>query len=224
MKDKEIQPYLRDLVSLGCAYAIKRPVKVADPENTILSSLRLYWDKPDIFQMLVGVLVHRIYDLIHVERLFSLAQDLSVEEKILLKGICHKLHMKGDKRYSLITGKLNTGRSKIVDVPKANFDPYLLKQYGLDKDFLKFKVKMLDGHIPPERKFFTKASIVENNAWLRLRVLVGPTYRSDLVYLKSAKIVKTPVEAIALMGCSRAVVYDLWNKLSACENLESLIA
>lgn len=219
MGDKSQNVLMKDLSSLGCAFAIGSSKKTPDPEMTIIHCLHLFWEKQDLFSMLLGVLYYKIHDLVHVERLYSLAKGLSDNEKILLKVIAYKLVLSGDKRYNLLVNKLETKRKKLSHIPEEYSAPYLLKKWGYDKSFLHFKMKVPDCLLPPERKFYTKATILKKNPWLRLRTLIGPTYRADLVYLKSAQIVSTPVEAFKLLGCSRAVTYDLWAKLAPLQHI-----
>jgi hypothetical protein len=220
MKDKDLENLTKELSYLGCAFFKCFSDKTPDPEKTILKALSCFWDKPDMFSMLIGALYYRVHGLIHVERLLSLATNLTEDEKILLKVISHKLVLKGDKRFNLILKKLPTKKKKLSSIPEDLKDPYLLKSLGVDESFKFFKMKVADGLLPEEKKFYQKSAIIKNNMWLRFRVLIGPTYRADLAYLKASKSVKTPLEAFKVLGCSRAVAYDLWSKLSPIQDVK----
>ena len=224
MNGKKLDPFYSNLASIGCAWTVEFPKIPADPEKTVLDTLQFFWSKPKIFNMLVGVLYYRIHDIIHVDRLISLAQDIPSEEKIILKAISQKITRVGDKRYRTVINKLSTGRAKVEGIPKDHSDPYLVEKYGLDEDFLKFKVKVLAQPLPAEKKYFNRESILVRNPWLRLRALIGPNYRADITYLRAAKIANTPVEAYSVAGCTRAVAYTHWRVLSQLKDIEKLVA
>ena len=215
---------LQKLTSLGCAFSQGEPNLSADPEKTILDSLCLFWQEPKFFTMLIGALEHGIHQFIHVERLISLAQDLTEDEKILLMVISDKMMRINDRRFHLVIKKLKKRGQMISSVLEEHKSPYLLKTYGKDPSFAKFKIEVPDYFTQPEKKFFTIKGTLKRNAWLKIRSLIGPNYRADLAYLLSVEQVKTPLEAMKILGCSQGTVYRLWNSLLLVDDIKKLVA
>jgi hypothetical protein len=205
---------MSDLVSLGCAYYGVESNKFADPEKTILMNLNCFNDKIDVFYMLMGALIHRVHELIHVERLFTLAKDIPDEEKVLLKVLSLKLDKKGDHRYGLISRKLKVKKGTEFKELNSNQDRYLMEKWGFDKEFKRFGILTPNLPIPPRKKYFSTKGILKRSHWLRWRALMGSNYRTDLAYLISIGRVSKPVDALAHLECSKALIYRMWKNVS----------
>ena len=85
--------YTHKLFSLGCAYSFNSEIEPADLENTVLDGLQYYWKSNDLFFMLYGLLVHRIADLVHVERLINLAKKRKLPQNELALLVCLSLKL-----------------------------------------------------------------------------------------------------------------------------------
>ncbi|USN47508.1 MAG: hypothetical protein H6626_15245 [Pseudobdellovibrionaceae bacterium] len=215
---------IQDLASLGCGFYSNPPQEVPDPEKVIINSLKLFWTDHKLFTMLLSTLTHRIHSLIHVERLLSFAEDISDDERIILMVIADKMVDLGDRRFNLLITKLKKRGLRVSSIPEIHTQPYFIKKWGLDPNFLKFKIEVPKYFEQPEKKFYTLRGILDSNPWLKIRALVGANYRADLIYLKFSGRVKTPTEALQVLSCSKATVYRLWDSISLVENLEKLIA
>ena len=225
MRGKELELNLKKLASLGCGFKVDYLDLASDPEQTIIDSLNFFWTDEKLFIMLIGVLKHRISDLIHVERLVSLAKKLSNDELIILMVIADKMVRLGDRRFKLVEQKLKRRGMKLSKSPNKLYSgKYLLDKWGLDPSFKKYKIIVPKLFEEAEKKFFNRKHILENNPWLRIRALVGSNYRADLIYLKSANIVDSPAKAYKIVGCERSTAYKIWDSISEVGNLEKLIA
>ena len=216
------------MTSLGCAFntsLLKNPV---DPEKLILESLRFYWDYNDIFFMIYSLLKKRISHLIHVERLVNLAQAsfMSSDEKVLLIALCDKLAENGDRRFKLVEKKLckNKKELKMNSPPKNECSSYLIKKWGKETSLLPFGVKVRSFYEISEKKFFSLEKICKNNAWMKLRILIGPNYRADILYFKGSGLAKTAYQAGKLAGCNISTATRIWKTLQPIPHLNKLIA
>lgn len=196
------------------------------PHNPYRSCQRLcqHWTDHKLFTMLLSVLVHRIHSLVHVERLLSFAENISDDEKIVLMVIADKMVELGDRRFNLLIKKLKQRRQQVSSIPEIHSQPYFIKKWGLDPNFLKFKIEVPKYFEQPEKKFYSLKGILDANPWLKVRALVGANYRADLIYLKFSGRVETPAEALKVLSCSKATVYRLWDSISHVETLDRLIA
>lgn len=196
----------------------------ADPEKTLLESLKFFWEDHELFIMVLGTLVHRIHQLVHIERLIKLAQDISDDHKLILMVICDKLVGAGDARFKIPIKKLKKRGRRLSRIPEFHKNNYLKKKWGLDPNFLKAHVEVPAYFNVEPKKFYALKEILKNNPWLKIRTLVGPNHRADLIYFKSSGLASSPSEAISLMTCSRSTVYRLWDSISMWEGLEKLVA
>ncbi len=224
MGDKGKDLVLQNLASLGCGFYTDPPEHVADPERVIVDSLQSFWTDQKLFTMLLATLTHRIHDLIHVERLLSLAESLSQDEKIILMVIADKMVDLGDRRFSLIVSKLKKRGQKVSSIPEIHSRPYFHKKWGLDPNFQKFKMKVPNYFEQPTKKLYTLKGILAGNPWLKMRALIGSNYRADLVYLKASRQIENPKDAIEALSCSTATIYRLWSSISLVDDLEDLTA
>ncbi|MCB0370736.1 MAG: hypothetical protein KDD45_15265 [Bdellovibrionales bacterium] len=222
MNDISQTTAIKNLTTLGCGFYSDPPESIPDPEKVIIDSLKFFWIDQKLFSMLLSVLIYRIHSLIHVERLLTIAEGISEDEKILLMVIADKMIDLGDRRFNLIIRKFKKKGQQISNIPEIHKQIYFVKKWGLDPNFLKFKIKVPDYFKQPEKKFYSLKGILSNNPWLKIRAIVGANYRADLVYLKFSGRVKTPMQAIEALACSKATVYRLWESISLIEDIDNL--
>lgn len=221
MSENQRKEIVSKLMSLGCAYSAVPPKEVADLEKTILQSLKYYWISNDVIFMIYGLLKHRLWRLVHVERLIILAkkEKLTDDELVVLLALSEKLIEDGDKRYEAVIRKLKRKNLKMSSPPKNEIDSYLIERWGLDTHLEKYDVNVRSWSAESEKKFLTMKGIFKINPWLALRALVGPNNRADILYLKLYQIVPTANQAMSYLGCSKDAAYRHWN---ATENVEML--
>ena len=217
---------IKKLSSLGCSFNIKPPEVPVDPEHFIIESLRFYWEYNDIFFMIYSLLENRISHLIHIERLASLATKAYIrsDEKILLIALCNKLAEKGDYRFELIAKKLYQKGLKMCNPPKNECSSHLIKMWGLEPSLLPFGVKVRSFYKVNEKKFFNLEKICKRNGWLKLRAMIGPNYRADILYLKSTGIAQTAYQAAKIAGCNTSTSTRIWKSVECIPDLKKLIA
>ena len=217
---------INKLSSLGCAFNVKSPSVPTDPENFIIESLRFYWEYNDIFFMTYSLLENRISHLIHIERLASLAVKAYIkpDEKILLIALCNKLAEKGDHRFKLISKKLYKKGLRMHNPPKNECSTHLIKMWGIEPSLLPFGVKARSFYKVNEKKIFSLKEIFKRNLWLKLRAMIGPNYRADILYLKSTGLAKTAYQAAKIVGCNTSTATRIWKSVEHISDLKKLIA
>ena len=217
---------VKKLSSLGCAFNVKSPSVSTDPENCIIESLRFYWEYNDIFFMIYSLLENRISHLIHIERLANLAEKAYIksDEKVLLIALCNKLAEKGDHRFKLISKKLHKKGLKMHNPPRNECSAHLIKLWGAETSLLPFGVKVRSFYKVNEKKLFSLKEIYKKNIWLKLRAIIGPNYRSDILYLKSTGIAKTAYQAAKIAGCNTSTATRIWKSVEYIPDLKKLIA
>lgn len=227
MNDRpEVTKAMRKLASLGVAsYSGITDIPV-DPEKTILELLKCYWSHNDHFFFIFSLMKHRIHSLIHVERLVSLAQSsmLSDDEIILLIALSNKMVEIGDLRFSLVGKKLKKKGMVLSKVPENEDSKHLIKLWGTEKTLEPFGVKVRSFYEQDTKKFFVMKKILADHPWLKIRALVGPNYRADIIYLKTSGIAQTAYKAARICGCTDATAYRLWNSLKDIGDLKGLVA
>ena len=217
---------IKKLSSLGCAFNIKSPSVSTDPEHCIIESLRFYWEYNDIFFMIYSLLENRISHLIHIERLANLAKNsyIKPDERILLIALCNKLAEQGDHRFELISKKFYRKGLKMHNPPKNECSTHLIKMWGTEPSLLPFGVKARSFYKVSEKKLFTLKEIYKRNTWLKLRAVIGPNYRSDVLYLKSTGMAKTAYQAAKIAGCNTSTATRIWKSVEYIPDLKKLIA
>ena len=217
---------IKKLSSLGCAFNVKPPSVPADPEHFIIESLRFYWDYNDIFFMIYSLLENRISHLIHIERLANLAKNsyIKPDEQILLIALCNKLAEQGDHRFELISKKLYKKGLKMCSPPKNECSPHLIQMWGMESSLRPFGIKVRSFYKVNEKKFLTLKEICKRNLWLKLRAMIGPNYRTDILYLKSTGIAKTAYQAAKIANCNISTSTRIWKSVECVPDLKRLIA
>lgn len=215
---------MQKLGSLGVASYAGLPNLPVDPERTILELLKCYWSHNDHFFFIISLLKLRIHHLIHVERLVTLAETsiLTEDEKILLIALANKMVEIGDLRFSLVEKKLRKKKMNLGQIPENEDSKHLIKIWGTEKTLEPFGVKVRTFYEHDAKKFFVMKKILAHHSWLKIRALVGPNYRADIIYLKSSGHAETAYKAARICGCTDATAYRLWKSLEDFGDLKTL--
>jgi hypothetical protein len=206
------------LLSLGFAFHGNTPAKSADPEKSIIDILPSFFEDRKLFRMLLTWLVV-VSDLIHIERLNVLGEELPPNLKIVLGAIALKLK-KTDRRWKLVHERLKSSlldKGRDLHLPGEFNDPYLISKYGADEEFAELGVKISKILPENEKKILSLNGILKSNRWLRLRAVIGPNFRADVVYLYVADIASGPAEAARILLCSRDTAYRNWRALEEAD-------
>lgn len=170
----------------------------------------------------------KVRDLIHVERLKSILSTLDGQFLPVFGAVCLKQVRGGDRRFSILVTavKREMERQKIQDVPglelDVEYDEYLVSKQGIDEEFLEFGIRMAR-LIPAEsKKILSVEGILKQNAWLRMRALIGANFRADIAYLMAFRIVENAYQASKFLGCNVETAYRLWRLLEAAPDLAKL--
>ncbi|MCB0408537.1 MAG: hypothetical protein KDD34_10050 [Bdellovibrionales bacterium] len=215
------------LTSLGAAYYYdgKITIEESDPELVILKSLKYYWNENDVFFMLYDLLMLRIAPLVHVERLVKMAKTglLSQDELILLIVVADKLVAKGEHRFKMVRKKLYKKGMKIQKLPRLHSRPSFVKHHGAEEAFLEFGASVRKFLAPSDKKLLTLKAILKRNGWLKLRALMGPNYRADVIYLRSSGAAKNVSEAARMALCDYTATYRILKYSEELEHLEKVL-
>ncbi|MBI4405467.1 MAG: hypothetical protein HY537_14990 [Deltaproteobacteria bacterium] len=204
------------LLSLGFAFHGKIPKVACDPEKTLLRVLPAFFCDRKLFRMLLAWL-NIVSDLLHVERLSSLAEALPSELKKVLLVLSLKL-LKRDRRWKIVKTHLNAEiDDKPLEVPAEFRDPYLISKYGIDEEFQTIKVKVARILPEDEKKILSLQGILRANGWLRLRALIGPNFRADVAYLYISGQATGPAETARVLQCARDTAYRNWRALEEAD-------
>ncbi len=203
------------LLSLGFAIEGKQPKQSSDPEAGILDLLPSFFEDRKLFRLLLAWL-QITSELIHIERLNTLARKLEPRLEVILGSVALKLVAR-DRRWKLIYESMRKSLPRIkaglMAVPEGYNDAFLVAKEGLDQEFAQFGVKM--AKITPEdsKKILVLRGILAGNAWLRLRALMGSNFRADVAYLYVSERARGPADAARALGCSRDAAYRNWRSL-----------
>ena len=214
--------FIKSLKSLGCGFRINSAPICTDPEKTILECLNLYWDANSLFFMVFSLLKHgNITHLINVNRLIKLAklQNLENDKICLLIAMSEELSDAGFESFKAVKEKLYSENLVMKNPPESETDEYMIKTWGENKYLNDFGVKVRNFYLEPEKKFFSKNTILKSNKWLSLRALVGVNYRADIIYLKLSNLCETAYQAHKKLGCTLNSAYTIWNSLDDIETV-----
>lgn len=227
MKVNELFNELKgELISIGFSLYGEPSLFAADPEAVLVKALQFFYEDRKIFRMLLRWCL-TIAPLIHVERLHKQIQNLEPNLIPVLGAVSKKLILSGDRRFSLIYEEMKN-KFKLSNIsptpPEGYGDSFLISKYGEDPELKEFDMRV--AYILPEneKKVLDLRGILKIHRWLRLRVLIGPNFRADLIYLLSLKTVKNPNQAAKILGCSRETAYRLWKEVTLFEGIDKLFA
>lgn len=222
LKIEDIKPRL---ISLGFGFYGESSEKPADPERIIIDVVRLFRDEQKTFRMLLAWL-EKCHELVHVERLRSFASELSNFELRMLGMLSMKQVKNGDRRFSIIAEFVkNELRTKNKNEPNFDLesdDPYLIEKLGVDEELKEFGLRSAKIDPTDPKKILTLDEILQRNAWLRFRALIGANFRADLAFVMANKLAQNPYQAAKILGCSQETAYRLWKGLRLYPNIEKL--
>jgi hypothetical protein len=215
------------LKSIGCAFAIHLPDVPADPERTILESLKYWWSYNDFFFMCYSLLKKgELRDLVNVERLIALVENepLKNDELVLLLGLSQRMVDIGDDRFIQLKEKLDKPGLKMESAPEGEADPYLIVRWGIETSLENYGVRVRSFYEEHDGKFYTLKGVLENNEWLRIRSKIGANFKADIAYFKISGKARTAEEAQALTGCSALEAKQHWKDLKDINSIDNLVA
>lgn len=207
--------HLRDQwASLGIAFNQKSEI-VSDPETALISFLEAREfpeDRKMISLILAWLKEHS--NLVHIERLKTLIEPLGSFELAVLGGIAQKCLSYGDFRWRTIIGyikKRNTGKLRF----ETEESEYLLSKKGEDPDFRDFGLRV--STVEPERaeKIIEMRAMIENNRWIRHRVLFGVNMRADVATAMVLNLASSAYQASKVLKCSFNAASRNWNDLTS---------
>jgi hypothetical protein len=199
--------------NLGIAFAVnKSKTKNADPEKTLLASLNEFGEDRKLLKLVLAWLVE-FGDLVHIERVKALAANLSTKELAWLGGIAAL--QKGDRRWSTVVEFVRKKLGRYPPIHQVSqLDLLQAERSGADQTFLSFGLKIPIVEAADVKKVRVRADALEDNLWLRLRMLFGTNWRADVAAVMVLKTAETSYQAAKILHCSGEAAYRNWNSLT----------
>lgn len=206
--------------NLGIAFAHQSKIHNADPEKTIVESLKEFQDDRKMLALILAWLIE-FGDLVHVERVKALMSDLSANELAWLGGIAHY-------QVTRSTTARNSRWQTVMDTTQKRFgkltphfetsklDDLQAKRSGADESFAHFGIR-IPKVLPSDPKKIKSRDIIKKNLWLRMRLLFGTNWRADVATAILLGLAKTSYQAGKVLGCSPETAYRNWNALKEVE-------
>lgn len=203
--------------TLGIAFKEKFHLP-ADPEITLLKSLSFLQEERK-FLSLILTWLNEYGHLVHVERIKSLARDLSPQEMAWLGGIASTMARR-DRRWLSIERMVNQS----IKIPRKGFptsklDVLVAKKNGRDIHFDKFGLVIPKLTPAKSTKLFSRKKVIRNHPWLRLRALFGANWRADIVWKMLQDAQQTPYQVAKKLGCTTETAYRNWYALEEADAL-----
>lgn len=207
---------------LGIAFATATPVKNADPEKTLIESLPELEKDRKLLALILSWFAEYGF-VFHVERIKSLASDLSARELAWLGGIAdYQVYGFHDQRWNTV----KTFVEKKISGAKfstSKLDELQAKKNGKELAFFNFGLLIPKIDHALTKKIAPRANVIKKNIWLRYRLLFGTNWRADMAAVMIQKLAKNSYQAEKILGCSRETAYRNWNALKAA-NAEEILA
>jgi hypothetical protein len=206
--------------SLGIAFSTTAKLN-ANPELTIIETIKSHEFPSDkkMFSLML-LWLEEYLELVHVERLKNLLKDLSAYELALLGGIALKCLNKGDHRWKMIILLIQKKiGKKEIHFNDGNDDDLLLKMKGVDKEFLKFGIRVVPLKSEDHKKLLRREVVLGQNAWLKNRLLFGPNLRADFMTVFALSLASNAYQAAKLLGCSMNASYRNWKSIDEASKL-----
>jgi len=199
------------LASLGIAILTEKS-EPADPEQTLLECLPLFQEDRKLLALILAWL-NNYGDLLHIERICAMAKQLTPLELAWLGGLA--AHMAEESRrwntvVSFVEKKLTKQRRRFS---VTKLDELSIKRKGKDPHFARFGVAIPAMQPAPQKKLFSRAHVLQNHPWLRLRVLFGTNWRADIAMAMISTPQQTPYKTAKHLGCNAETVYRNMNAL-----------
>ena len=209
-----------ELISLGFAFYGEPSPAAADPERTILNIVRLVESERKAFLMLLAWL-EKARALVHVERLKTLSRELPPRYLPVLGALALKQVKAGDRRFAIL---VSVAQKALPQQEALTLEqvPYTISKRGLDQEFLEFGIRTALVAPADEKKVLTWEGILTQNAWLRMRALMGANFRADVAHVMTAKRAANPYQAAKLLGCNMETAWRLWKTLELAPDLMKL--
>jgi hypothetical protein len=202
-----------ELASLGIAFAQERHELEADPERTFVRSISEWKSERKTLKLLLAW-TDRMGDLLHIERLKSLADDCNAEELAWLGGFASFQVSKKDLRWSAIEKFcLRKLGSKMPLFVVSKLDSLQALKQGSDEHFSKFGINIARVIPSEEKKLLPRDAVLHTHRWLRMRQIFGTNYRADMVYVLMTNQVANAHQAEKMLGCTSETAYRLWKSL-----------
>jgi hypothetical protein len=197
--------------SLGIAF--HHPTKIkSDPESALIELVRAKEFPEDKKMLGLALLWLSHYsNLVHIERLKTLAKDLLPLELAVLGAIASKCVKNGDHRWKTLT-KMANEKNQGQQFEQGDSETFI-KMRGLDKEFAQFGVNVAPTLPDDEKKLRPRHEILKHNDWLKSRVLFGTNMRADIATVISLNLAQTAYAAAKLLRCAPNTAYRNWNDL-----------
>jgi hypothetical protein len=203
----------RDLASLGIAFAMDVNNTEADPELAFVRSLSEWGTERKTLKLLLAW-IDRMGDLVHIERLKSLADTCNAVELAWLGGFASIQVNKKDLRWAAIEKfcqkKLGP---KMPRFEISKLDTLQALKSGTDEHFARYGITIATVTPSDDKKLVPRESILRTHRWLRIRQIFGTNYRADMVYALMTNQVENAHQAEKLLGCTSETAYRLWKSL-----------
>lgn len=179
----DIQPLLSRWVSLGIAFGRDKTKEDQDIEQTIIDTLPFLCGDLKLLNLLLTWL-DEMGDLIHLERLKTLATVLSPEDLAFLGAIA-EFTRKRFKNWRLISTfaqkklRYMFSRGFASGLPERMTISVDMGQTKADPAFDRFKLKIPTIESSDKKKLIPRRYILEDHKWFSMRALIGPNWRAD---------------------------------------------
>ena len=201
--------------NLGISFtANESGVVNADPERTLLASLREFQDDRKLLKLVLAWLTS-FGDLVHVERIKALAGDLSAGELAWLGGLAmHQVESSADRRWQTVVDFVK----KRLGTPMPQFqtsklDELQTQRVGVDEHFRCFGLMLPLLEVADMKKIRLRGDTLKGSMWFRMRALFGTNWRADVAVTMLLDSAKTSYQAGRVLGCSTETAYRNWNSL-----------
>jgi hypothetical protein len=211
--------------NLGIAFAVKSKIKNADPEATLILSLKEFHEDRKLLKLVISWL-DEFGDLVHVERLKVLAKGLNARDQAWLGLIAEYMtNVQKDHRFKKILNlvKIHLGKpSPFFEQPKfleLHFEREISK--GSNPIGNKFGLKITSSDLKGDpKKLKDKNSAIMGNLWLRMRLLFGCSWRADVCTVILLEMANNYYQAKKVLGCSIETAHRNWKSLKESNVLE----
>lgn len=201
--------------SLGIAFSARASAP-ADPEATIIETLSQMKEDRKFLGLLLGWL--REYgDLVHIQRLRSLAVAIPVEERCWLGGVARHAG-KFDHRWHAIVNAVQKGwHSDPPEIVTSKLDRLVAKKNSSDQEFAAFGITIPTAKVADSKKLRLRSRVLKEHGWLRLRALFGSNWRADIAWLMLQDAEQTPYQVAKVLGCNMETAYRNWKALKEAD-------
>lgn len=218
--------FLRDQwTSLGIAFAAKPKIKNADPEATLILSLKEFYEDRKILKIVISWL-DEFGDLVHVERLKILARKLNARDQAWLGLIAdYMVNVRKDYRFKKILEMVENHLGN----PPAFFEQSKFMELHFEREILKGSVSVgkkfglnitQSDLIGYPKKLQDKRAAIMGNIWLRMRLLFGCSWRADVCTVILLDMAQNYYQVKKVLGCSIETAHRNWKSLNESDVLD----